>query len=832
MGKYTQANRKIAISTPLGKDVLLLVGFTGREGVSHPFSFQLDLLADNDDDVPFDKVLGQKVTVEVLLPSGKKRHWHGIVSRFGQGSRDTWYTRYWAEIVPQFWFLTKKVQSRIFQHVAVPDILKKILEGIDTDFQLQGAFKPRDYCVQYRESDFDFASRLMEEEGIYYFFKHTADGHKMVVANAPSSHPDMPDVAKLTFDVVKATHKPDDRVYEWDKTQEIRSGKYTLWDHCFELPHKHLEADKAIQDSAAAGKVTHKLKVGGNDKLEVYDFPGAYAQRFDGIDKGGGEQPANLENIFTDNKRTVGIRMEQEALASVVVQARATVRNLVTGHKFTLEKHFNADGPYLVTSAEHAVHIEGDFHSGTEGKFLSQVNFTAIPIAVPFRPPQKTPKPFVRGTQTAIVVGPAGQEIFTDKYGRVKVQFFWDRQGKTDADSSCWVRVTQPWAGKRWGASFWPRIGQEVIVDFLEGDPDQPIIVGTVYNADQMPPYLGQGLDSKHPNDTKVCGVKSNSTPGGEGFNEWRFDDSKGGEQIFIHAQKDMDARILNDSRELVLNNRHLIVGEEEDGEKVGNQHEMVMQDKHLHIHRNHLEHIGGNMELLVGEEDGGGNQDIIIKKHQKELIEGTQHLHVKEEQFELVDKDRHKTIKGNSAEQIDGTSDFHVKKERTEKIGGTLSLGVGGDRKTAIGANDHLEVKGDRKEKLGGNQHLTVGGNQQEKVGMNHAVDAGMEIHLKAGMKVIIEAGVQLSLKGPGGFIDIGPAGVAIQGIMVLINSGGSAGSGSGASPEAPEAPAAPQEPNPPTDAKQAAPVDPAVADDSKSGQKSVPDSFKALGL
>jgi type VI secretion system secreted protein VgrG len=337
----------------------------------------------------------------------------------------------------------------------------------------------------------------------------------------------------------------------------------------------------------------------------------------------------------------------------------------------------------------------------------------------------------------------------TDKYGRVKVQFHWDREGKKNANSSCWLRVGQLWAGKRWGASFWPRVGQEVIVDFLEGDPEEPIIVGSVYNADQMPPYQGDGFDDKHKNDNKVSGIKSNTTPGGEGFNEWRFDDTKDHEQIFIHAQRDLDERVLNDTRERVIHDRHLIVGEEKDGNKVGDQRERVFQDKHLKVERHQIEHIAGNMQLLVGGADDGGSQDISI----------------------------------------------------------------GGNRTVSVGGEDHLHVTKDRKQKIDGTTSLTVGGDQQEKVGGNHALEAGA-IHLKAGMKLILEAGAQLSLKGPGGFIDIGPSGISIQGTMVLINSGGSAGDGSGSSPATPN------------DAKQAKPTVPDQADDSKSGKKSCPDS------
>lgn len=754
MANFTQANRPMEVTTPLGTDVLLITGFSAHEEISQLFEFHVDVLAQNSAEVAFDKLLGQKVTVRLDMPGGKKRFFNGVCSRVTQGKRDNVFTAHRLVLVPQFWLLTKRAQSRIFQHISVPDILKKVLEGLDVSYEIQGTFPSRDYCVQYRETDFNFASRLMEEEGIYYYFKHAADSHKMVLANTPQSHSDLPEANKIIFEQVLGGKRKEDRIYDWAKVQELRSGKYTLWDHCFELPHKHLAADKTIANDVQVGSVAHKQKLGANDKLEIYDYPGEYAQRFDGITQGGGDQPAELQKIFEDNKRTVGIRMQQETVPGLIIQGSSTCRQFVSGHKFSLERHFNADGQYLLMSVRHNANVSIDYRSGESGEYLYQNSFTAIPFAQAFRPARTTPKPFVQGTQTAVVVGPAGEEIFTDKYGRVKVQFHWDREGKHDVGSSCWVRVTQPWAGKRWGASFWPRVGQEVIVDFLEGDPDQPIVVGTVYNADQMPPYLGNGFDGKHPNDNKLSGVKSNTTPGGEGFNEWRFDDTKGKEEVFIHAERNMDQRVKHDSMERIIHDRHLIVGAEKDGKKEGDQREKVYQDKHLHILRHQVENIEGNMELKVGGGDDGGNQDIAIVATKKETIGGEDHL--------------------------------HVKKDRMQKIDGTTSL--------------------------------TVGGDQQEKVGKNHALEAGQEIHLKAGMKLIIEAGAQLTLKGPGGFVDINPAGVTIQGTMVLINSGGSAGAGSGSSPAAPQ------------DAKEAKPTDPDEADNSKSGKKSMPDDWASL--
>ncbi|HEY5707588.1 MAG TPA: type VI secretion system tip protein TssI/VgrG [Terrimicrobiaceae bacterium] len=663
---YTQDGRPLAIQTPLGKDKLFLIGLSGHEGISQLFDFRLDVLAEKKTEVAFEKLLGQSVTVEIELPNKEKRFFNGICCRANEGGQGELFTEYSLEIVPQFWLLTRRAQSRIFQHVSVPDILKKVFDGLDVTYELKGTFQPRDYCVQYRETDFNFACRVMEEEGIFYFFKHSAGSHKMVVANTPGSHSDLPVTSNVIYETIEGVRRDEDRIHSWTKIQELRSGKYTLWDHSFELPHKHLEASKTIVDSVSVGSVNHKLSVANNQKLEIYDFPGEYAQRFDGISGGGGEQPEETQKIFEDNRRTVEIRMQEEATPSLLIQGASQCRQFTSGHKFTLERHFNANGAYVLTFVQHGCRLDNYRSSGQA--FAYSNSFTCIPLALPFRPPRITAKPIVPGTQTAVVVGPSGEEIFTDKYGRVKAQFHWDREGKNNADSSCWIRVATSWAGKGWGAMHIPRIGQEVVVDFLEGDPDQPIIVGSVYNADMMPPYTLPAEKTK-------SALKSRSTLKGglANWNEIRFEDKKGSEQIFINAEKEMDLRVENNSREFVGADRHLIVK--------ANQLELVESDKHGHVKGKHVEKIDGAMSLQVGD-----------KRHEK------------------------------------------------------------------IGTVDSLEV--------------------------------GQEIHLKAGMKIIIEAGMQISLVGPGGFVDIGPAGVTIQGTMVKINSGGSAGSGTPSKPEGPKDP------------------------------------------
>jgi type VI secretion system secreted protein VgrG len=549
----SQANQPIEVLTPLGKDALLITAFHGEESISRLFHFRIDMIADTKKEIAFDKLLGQKIAIRLNQTGGKPRFFNGICNRISQGEGDADFTAYHMEIVPHFWVLTKRAQCRIFQQMSVPDILKKVLTGLEVNYQLQGTFPARNYCVQYRETDFNFACRLMEDEGIFYFFTHTAETHKMVLANTPPSHPDMPTNNKLDFEKNVGNIWPEDRVLSWQKQQELVSGNFTLWDHKFEMHGRNLEAKKTLPETVQVGKATHKLKAGNADSREIYDYPGTYAQRFDGVNPGGGEQPAEIKKILQENERVVGIRMQEEAVRGVLIHGTSTCRNLVSGHKFTLQKHGGGDGEYLLTGIQHRTTSPIDYRSADAPQYQYVNSVTAIPFAVPFRPQRITPKPFVQGTQTAVVVGPAGEEIFCDKYSRVKVQFPWDREGKFDANSSCWVRVSTLWAGKGWGIVTVPRIGHEVIVAFEEGDPDLPIIMGSVYNADHMPA-------GEFPKDKMVSGLKSNSTPGGGGFNGMTFNDTKKKEKISLHGQHDMDTVIEHDDMQHVKNDRKITV--------------------------------------------------------------------------------------------------------------------------------------------------------------------------------------------------------------------------------------------------------------------------------
>src|SRR6516162_8469095 len=643
----SQKNRALQVTTPLGEDKLLVTGFRGLEQISHLFSLELDLIADNSTTVDFSQLVGKEMTLAVATPGQDSetewRYVNGICASFSEGDRNEQFTRYSAEVVPKVWLLTRRARSRIFQQKSVPDILKEVFQGFDCDYKIQVKLEPREYCVQYRETDFNFASRLMEDEGIFYFFEHTKSGHKMIIADTPQSHTDVPGLKTARYEMIEGGPRTGDHIYQWRKTQAVRASKYTLWDHSFQQPTQNLEAKENILDSIQVGTVTHNLKDQANAPLEIYDFPGGYAERFDGVSPSGGDQPARLQKILEDNKRTVKLRMEAEAVPALTVYGTSSCTNFVSGHKFTLDRHFDAQGEYVLVSVTHDGSLGDPYRSGRGDAGLTYSNsFTCIPIKLPYRPTRETPVPFIAGVQSALVTGPAGKEIFIDKYGRVKVQFRWDREGKNDENSSCWIRVAQSFAGKRWGASFWPRLGQEVLVAFVEGDPDQPVIVGSVYNAEQMPPYEGDGLDPNHKNDPNVSGIKTNSTLGGTGFNEIRFDDTKDKEELFLHAQRDFDLTTNNDSLARTYGNRHQIIGNDKDGQKTGDQQEEIYQDQHLTVNRNRIEQIGDSMQLLVGGiGQGQGNQDVVIKGTRKESVGQDDNLQVTGSRKEKIGADQ-----------------------------------------------------------------------------------------------------------------------------------------------------------------------------------------------
>jgi type VI secretion system secreted protein VgrG len=575
LGDYTQANRAIRIETVLGKDALLLQGFRGQEGVSRLFHFDLYMHSENRS-IPMEAIVGKKATIAVVLPDKKERYINGIISAFSQagstplemGTTPRIFAHYSATLVPWMWMLTRTSDCRIFQEMTVPDIITKVFQEHKLDFKnrLHGKFKPREYSVQYRETDFNFVSRLMEEEGIFYFFEHEGDKHTLVLADDPGEFKALPLHSDVSYKTGIGEQRHEDVITEWTVGQEVRPGRYAINDFNFKQPLLDLTADVRGKDER---------------KLEIYDYPGEYVTRDEG-------------------ERLVGIRMHEQEARQVTSLGSSTCRGFTAGYRFKLKDHYRKDfNKEYVIVANYISSDQGTNYRSTgvdAAEFFQYSNqIQCIPFPAPFRPARTTSVPFMQGPQTAIVVGPPGEEIYVDQYGRVKVQFHWDREGKYNEKSSCWIRVSQNWAGKRWGAMFLPRIGQEVIVDFLEGDPDQPIITGRVYNGNAMPPY-------ELPAEKTKSTIKSDSSKGGEGFNELRFEDKKGDEQVFIHAEKDFDLRVKEDAREFIGGDRHLIVK--------ADQKERVDADKHLHVKGDHHETI-----------DGTYSHNVMMDRQEKVLM-------------------------------------------------------------------------------------------------------------------------------------------------------------------------------------------------------------------
>lgn len=686
MGSYTQEGRLFRVDTPLGPDVLLFAGLSGEEGISRLFRFELELLADRMDSskVVFEELLGQSITIHVVLPNGLERHLNGICRRFSEGEEDEHFRTYRMEVVPKAWLLTRRRNSRIFQQMTVPEILKEVLKGIQSRFELLGRFEPRDYCVQYRESDFDFAARLMEDEGIFYFFEHGKSRHTMVLANDRASHPEVePGPSTLIYEQLKGGTREEDRIYLWEKAQEIRAEKVLLWDHCLELPHQHLESPDLIVPSVTAGRVSHELKLPLPVELEQFDYPGTYAGRFDGIDPGGGERPEELGKIRPDGTRTARIRMEEETTPALTIRAASHFRHVASGYKFSLTRHWDANGDYVVTSVVHHAKDSDYRAKGLAPTYRNEL--TCIPYDLPFRPPRRTPRPRVEGTQTAVVVGPPGEEIFTDKYGRVKVQFHWDREGKHDNRSSCWIRVATPWAGRQWGMLHLPRIGQEVVVDFLEGDPDQPLIVGSVYNAQEMPPW---GL----PEHRTRSGVKSRSTLKGtpDDFNELRFEDEKGKEHVYLHAQRDLLVAAERDHSAAVGRDEDVVIGRDQFVTVKGKIQQKVGGDVHVQTGGSYVASISGDLCFSYG-----GDRDESVKT--KFAVEAGQEIHLKAPKV---------VIEATSAAELIGPGGF-VRIDGGGVIieGGVVKINCGGSADGGSGTKRKPAKDPEKPEKPGGTE-------------------------------------------------------------------------------------------------------------------------------
>ncbi|MBC7773470.1 MAG: type VI secretion system tip protein VgrG, partial [Pyrinomonadaceae bacterium] len=543
MGKLAaQARRNMAISTPLGKDVLLLETFTYNEEVARPFSMVAAVTSATPRSVDVEHLLGKPTTIRMMRKDRRKRYFNGIVSRVVQNQRIKDRPQYELTIVPKFWLLTRSSDCRIFQKKSVPQIVAEVFKEHNIDDSLSDRLKARyvkhDFLVQYRETSFNFLSRLMEMEGIYYYFEHTQQGHQLVLADDTSCHRALPGYDQIPFHPRLDAPAPD-RIFEWRGEAEITTAQVGMRAFDFKAPNTQPNGSKDLNiDGKVAGS-------------EIFDYPVEF-------------------HIPADAGRFARLRAEELAANAKFYYAQTDCRGINVGGTFKLtdpigQLRKSQVRKYTVVG----VSLSGAVTDYVSGNGIPGEEFTCafrcIQASRVYRPPRSTPRPVVSGSQTATVVGPAGDEIHTDKYGRVKLQFHWDRHGKSDQDSSCWVRVSQPWAGKGFGGIQIPRIGQEIIVDFLEGDPDRPIIIGRVYNAGNMPPVSAAGRDASRNevNPTNMIEaamqmtLRSNSLGGSGGHNEITMHDSGGAEKLFLKAQKDEVHLVQNDRKDTVLNDEN-----------------------------------------------------------------------------------------------------------------------------------------------------------------------------------------------------------------------------------------------------------------------------------
>lgn len=706
---FTQSNRQIQIKTPLGPDELLILRMTAREELGRLFEFTVDLLSDNEAIVHED-LLGKQMTVEMDMMEGSKRYFNGFVSQFSQVGHIAYFAHYRATLRPWLWFLTRTSDCRIFQNKKVPDIIKEVFRDNGfTEFEdkLSSSYRDWEYCVQYRETDFNFVSRLMEQEGIYYYFAHVDGMHTLVLCDSYSSHSPLEAYSDIPYvpPSEQGSTRWKDYIHAWKFTKSVQPGSFAHTDYNFTKPKSDLLTNAPLPRSHS------------HADYEIFDYPGEYEESSDG-------------DSYARQ------RIEEIQSAHEVLEGEAIARGVCTGGLFSMIEHPRGDQnrEYLITETSCVLHSDAyESVPDIADAPLFTCDFKCCDSMESFRSVRSTPKPIVQGPQTAVVVGKAGEEIYTDEYGRVKLQFHWDRYGASDENSSCWVRVAQVWAGKNWGAMHIPRIGQEVIVDFLEGDPDRPIITGRVYNADQMPPY---GL----PANMTQSGIKSRSTKAGSGenFNEIRFEDKKGSEQVYIHAEKNQDNVVENNETTHVGYNRSENVGHDETIDIANDRTETVGNNETITIGVDRTEQVGSNETIAIG-----SNRTVNIGSNKTE------------------------TVGINKTETIGAA--------KVLTIGAGLQVTVGAGMNETVGASKAMQVAANLSETIGSNCGTTIGASQSITIGDSQSTSVGKDDTLTVGKNLVIDAGDSVTIKTGKASITMKKDGtITIQGKNITLKGSG----------------------------------------------------------
>lgn len=564
---FMQAERQVQLSTPLGEDVLYLDKFLGREEISRLFRFDAGMFSE-DREIVFDDIVGHPISISVSRPGAGPRFFHGYVSQFEHVLDLENVAYYRAVVVPWLWFLTRTSNCRIFQGMTVPDIVREVVRHhgfSDVEMRLSETYPELEYCTQYRETDFNFVSRLLEEFGIHYSFRHESDRHVLCLADSMNAYEPVTGLEEIPFRPATDHNRTDNSIWEWTVGRRVQPFRYEIRDFDYSAPRTTLVSTE-----------TAMPKSHGHSGYEIYDYAGLRSTP----DHGNHVAGLRIEELESQHERAHG--MTGSAGLGV-----GSIFNLIDAPRGDQNRE------YLVTGGEHEIRTNR-FRSGDEDSELEETysyRFSCLPADAPFRPARVTPRPVVQGPQTAIVTGPDDEEIYVDDKARVKVRFHWDRANTPNEDSSIWIRVAQPWAGNRWGAMFLPRVGHEVVIEFLEGDPDRPLITGSVSNGANLPVWLNKLNEA--PISKTVSGFCSQSTKDSEGANMVVFVDQAGEEQLYLRAQRDYELEVLNDRRERIGKDRNLVVK--------GNQKDLIEKNRHEVVKKSHTESIGGDRHLGVG---------------------------------------------------------------------------------------------------------------------------------------------------------------------------------------------------------------------------------------
>jgi type VI secretion system secreted protein VgrG len=706
---------------PLDPGTLVFRSMVANEELGRPFFYDIEVTSSRNDLAAAD-VLGASATVNLQTTDGDTRHFNGLVARLDYLGTDRGTSTYHLVLRPWLWFLTRNNDCRIFQNMTVPDIIKQVFtdrgfEDFDFSALMTDSYQPHEYVVQYRESDFSFVTRLMEREGIYYYFEHDSGKHTLVLVDSCVSH-EAPSMADGSASFTLPLRPPDphrdatiEYVGDWCLVNAVEPGKYSLADYDFTKSRARLMSSR----SDPAGHA--------HDDLEVYDYPGGFS------DRGAGDAYAQL-------------RLQERQQPVEQINAQTNARKMTVGYLFTLSDHPRDDQnrDYLVIGATHRLRGHDiETAAAPDSEAVITTAFRAIDAKKQFRALASVPKPFVRGPQTAIVVGPDGEEIWTDNYGRVKVQFPWDRVGTLDENSSCWVRVAQVWAGSNWGGIHIPRIGQEVIVDFLEGDPDHPIITGRVYNDANMPPYALPGNQTQ-------SGIKSRSTKGGStaNANEIRFEDRKGSEEFYAQAEKNLTVVVKNDESDSigadrsvsVGNNDTLTVGSNRKATIGANDSVTVTADRSLTVSGNESITVAGNRSTTTG-----GNDTVTTAGSETTAIGGDQSLAVAGGQTVAIAAAQNISVGATRSLQVTGSETVTVIGPQTVTAAARQTTIVAADSLT-VGAAASMSVAGGRSADVGGDDSVSVGGAGSITIGKDGSIKVGKQFTIEATDGIVIKAG------------------------------------------------------------------------------------------